>query len=350
MAESNDSVASTKKDFMEIRDIENHPGFSISRDGKVFDSFGNVRKTYKNGDGYVGVSIKRKDGLWITYGLHRLLAIAFIARSDNPEAIEVNHRDSNVEHNDINNLEWVTPSQNNVHSEITRKDNQFFTVYSMRDGIAMDAYKNVWAAQEATGIKALDVWDSIKDGKEICGWKFIHRPFSGSLPPGIRSKIFKASVKVRSPSPKPIKILDITNGAVRLFDSITDAANKFNTWTSHVVQSIPNGSYPKVFMKRYQVAYLDQEFPAMTREEMARALNHGPRRVLAYNVAEKKFYVYSSAKAFVFEYGLSKKAVTKDLARGRLRVISGWVTTYISRENMISIKAFISGLADMSVT
>lgn len=48
--------------------------------------------------------------------LHRLVAIHFIPNTYNLP--QVNHIDNNVSNNKIDNLEWVTPSQNVLHSII----------------------------------------------------------------------------------------------------------------------------------------------------------------------------------------------------------------------------------------
>lgn len=51
-----------------------------------------------------------------TCSIHRLVAETFI---DNPEnKPEVNHKDSNRANNSVNNLEWVTKSENVQHSYI----------------------------------------------------------------------------------------------------------------------------------------------------------------------------------------------------------------------------------------
>lgn len=49
-----------------------------------------------------------------TSKVHRLVAIAFIPNPDNKR--EVNHKDANKFNNKLENLEWVTPSENVQHS------------------------------------------------------------------------------------------------------------------------------------------------------------------------------------------------------------------------------------------
>ena len=59
----------------------------------------------------VGLS---KDGITKTFGVHRLVALSFI---ENPERKpQVNHIDGNPLNNALDNLEWVTNSENQVHA------------------------------------------------------------------------------------------------------------------------------------------------------------------------------------------------------------------------------------------
>jgi hypothetical protein len=53
-------------------------------------------------------------GKKMNIGVHRLVAYAFIANPENKK--EVNHKDGNPSNNNVNNLEWVTSSENTVHS------------------------------------------------------------------------------------------------------------------------------------------------------------------------------------------------------------------------------------------
>lgn len=68
----------------------------------------------KNGTGYLTVSLSDlSNGRKATARVHRLVAEAFIP---NPLALpEVNHIDSDRTNARVDNLEWVTPSQNRYH-------------------------------------------------------------------------------------------------------------------------------------------------------------------------------------------------------------------------------------------
>lgn len=70
-------------------------------------------KSQKDTKGYFVVSLANNDrGKWVR--VHRLVATAFLPNPHNLP--EVNHKDGNKQNNNVDNLEWVTRSQNNLHA------------------------------------------------------------------------------------------------------------------------------------------------------------------------------------------------------------------------------------------
>ena len=62
---------------------------------------------------YRGVNLKVNDKEKLFY-VHRIIASAFIPNPENKP--EVNHKDGNKGHNNVENLEWVTSSENQIHA------------------------------------------------------------------------------------------------------------------------------------------------------------------------------------------------------------------------------------------
>jgi hypothetical protein len=63
-------------------------------------------------NGYLSIKLY-KDGKQFNVLLHRIVAIAFIPNPDNKKT--VNHKDSNRSNNSIENLEWLSQSENVIH-------------------------------------------------------------------------------------------------------------------------------------------------------------------------------------------------------------------------------------------
>jgi hypothetical protein len=88
--------------------IKNFKNYTITNDGRVFGSRGEL-KPFKNNDGYFVVNLW--DGVKYHHKrINRLVAEAFIENPDNLPI--VNHIDHNRENNNVDNLEWCTEKHN----------------------------------------------------------------------------------------------------------------------------------------------------------------------------------------------------------------------------------------------
>jgi hypothetical protein len=96
-------------------------GNILSIEKKVKSSRGNgichvkekIVKSFANRNGYFSVLLY-SNCFGKRYSLHRLVAQAFIPNPENKP--QVNHKDGNKSNNKVDNLEWVTQSENNLHS------------------------------------------------------------------------------------------------------------------------------------------------------------------------------------------------------------------------------------------
>ena len=90
--------------------IENYNNYSISNLGNVRnDKTDRILKSYIKPSGYKQVQLGRKT---IPQYIHRLVAIAFIPNIENKP--QVNHINGNKGDNRVENLEWVTASENDL--------------------------------------------------------------------------------------------------------------------------------------------------------------------------------------------------------------------------------------------
>ena len=93
--------------------IDGFPTYSISENGNVRnDKTGRMLKIHTGSHKYYMVNLwKNNKGHWKT--IHRLLALHFIPNPENKRC--VNHVDGNRQNNSIENLEWCTYSENQLH-------------------------------------------------------------------------------------------------------------------------------------------------------------------------------------------------------------------------------------------
>lgn len=98
------------------KNIEGYEGlYQISNYGRI-KSFHNNKVIILNnsvdGHGYYFIRLS-KNGESKRFAVHRLVCCAFIQNKENKPY--VNHKDGNPKNNNVNNLEWCTPSENMIH-------------------------------------------------------------------------------------------------------------------------------------------------------------------------------------------------------------------------------------------
>lgn len=106
-----------------LKPIKNFEGYLISsEDGSIYSNVKGKNmfklKTYTKPDGYLAVSLwdtaKRGQKKRKTFLVHRLVAETFIPNDNNKPT--VNHKDGIKTNNSVDNLEWTTSHEQNVHS------------------------------------------------------------------------------------------------------------------------------------------------------------------------------------------------------------------------------------------
>ena len=102
------------KKHMENKIIDGYERYTINRNGDIFDTKRNkYLATWVDTVGYKQCYLRDQSGKRHSKRIHRLIAKAFI---ENPNNLpQVNHKDGNKLHNSIDNLEWVTNSDNTQH-------------------------------------------------------------------------------------------------------------------------------------------------------------------------------------------------------------------------------------------
>jgi hypothetical protein len=100
--------------------------YGVSNFGRFKNNKNDIITNHKSSSGYKRLSINKK-----TYLLHRLVALTFLENPENKEF--VNHKDGNKLNNLLENLEWATCLENNMHkidnglSNCTKKVIQYDT-------------------------------------------------------------------------------------------------------------------------------------------------------------------------------------------------------------------------------
>ena len=120
---------------------------------------GKLLKQASNKDGYKFVCLA-KDGKSRSYGVHRLVALAFLP---NPENLpEVNHKDESHDNNCVENLEWISKKGNRNYGTYRERmskslkesgtNNKSISAYDKKTLKFVKSYDSITEAEKELGL------------------------------------------------------------------------------------------------------------------------------------------------------------------------------------------------------
>ena len=154
---------------------------SLSR--KIFNGTGSyiskekILKGHVNTNGYIQVELQSKPLL-----VHRLVAEAFIENPNNKP--QINHIDGDKTNNIVNNLEWVTNGENQIHayknglskrSKEAGKEPKKVCQIDLKTGKVIKIYNSISEARKSLNIKKDNISSVCKNKRKSCGgygWKY----------------------------------------------------------------------------------------------------------------------------------------------------------------------------------
>lgn len=166
------------------KDIENFEGlYQVSNYGRVKSLYRNIiRKPQKHLNGYLFLMLHKENKSYYL-NIHRAVAISFLGYE---KGKEVNHIDGNKENNCVENLEWVTKSENQRHAVQAglRKTGDYVNTFNMKpvlcyracDDSFVKEYDSTKRAAEELGLDASTITKILKNKKKTTkGYKFIYK-------------------------------------------------------------------------------------------------------------------------------------------------------------------------------
>jgi hypothetical protein len=326
-----------------ILEIPGSEGFGVSENGVVYSPTGEMRRTYFNNDGYITASIKMLDGRWVTYGVHRLVALAFI-KKENINADFVNHLDCNVRNNHVSNLEWVTAEENNVHQALMNTNSNRPLIYGVYINGLEKVFNNLADACATVNCSLKEAWLAIKTGNVVNSWLLKHIKASDVVPTSFKKSNISNRGEDGRVNAQPIKMLDIETNQVFIFTSMAEAARAFLVSTSHIYLCLSKGEKVSLFKNRYLVVLETDDFPNIQNGVIDDLKRRGGAAVIAYNTLDGKSYTFPSAASFYKGIGLSKKAVSTNLQKDNIHLTDGWYYLYNTDKNAVRLQEWVSSL------
>ncbi len=148
-----------------------HRSYTVDETGRIRNKWGRVLKPQTDKYGYRYL-VFRGDGVRRKYMIHRLVAQAFIPNPNNLP--QVNHINGIKHDNRVQNLEWVTDSENQTHSRYALGNVTGFPdtpVTCVETGATYLSTRDAW---RATGINYCHISECTRGKRGTAGgyhWK-----------------------------------------------------------------------------------------------------------------------------------------------------------------------------------
>lgn len=231
--------------FYEIPEYSN---YAISKKGIVINiTSGKTLNGSINPAGYLNIRIKHDNGFTLTWGLHRLLCYVFKPIDDIKHMV-VNHLDGNKANNSLENLEWVTYTQNLEHAGMNNLTSKCIPI-SVRDvktGI-VEKFPSVIACSRKFGMTKDAILHRIKQGEtrifpELKQYRVGHEDYEWYIPTDLRILLDKNGKY------KKVLVRFCLTGTIELFESLSSVSlflnqplSKLSRWVSKPHQPVLPG-------------------------------------------------------------------------------------------------------------
>lgn len=167
--------------------MENEEWRTVVVDGVIYDNYevsnlGNVRSLNYRGHGkvqvlkfglshgYYTVGLTRNKERKV-FGVHRLVAYAFINNDSPTTKTQINHKNFNRTDNRVENLEWITPQNNIKHAYDANKERG--NEHRRKQSEAKKGEKH-FRATKVLCVETGQIFNTQKEASEWCGARQSH--------------------------------------------------------------------------------------------------------------------------------------------------------------------------------
>lgn len=145
--------------------------YYITEDGRCFNTNTGkyLKGQYNCKNGYLSFNITLNDGSKKRIYAHRAVAEAYLP-APNEHQTQINHIDGNKKNNCVDNLEWVTPKENTLHSiELELKKQKHVFCFNKNKELVAE-YKSISEAARAVDISMSIIQQELhKEVKTLSG-------------------------------------------------------------------------------------------------------------------------------------------------------------------------------------
>jgi len=155
--------------------IKGYESYQITRDGRIFSKKGE-KSLCLDRKGYQRVFLSMK-GVRKKIFVHVCVALTFLKKPNDGKKYEVNHKNKIRSDNRVENLEWVSSSDQKRHARTVGTFNSFLIPVKKFDlfGEFLQEYPSAAAAAKGTGLIASNIIRTCKGKTKTCGgfqWEY----------------------------------------------------------------------------------------------------------------------------------------------------------------------------------
>jgi hypothetical protein len=202
--------------------------YYVSNLGRFKNSCGTIMNNYKvNENGYIRVYIYNK-----TFALHRLVALTFLENPENKKT--VNHKDGNKLNNSIDNLEFATVKEQQIHKFEIGLGNNFTRKIKQYDleGKFIQEFNSIVDASKKMGVNKSNIRGVLIGYRKSAGgfiWKY-----SEDIEP------ITETITINKNRGRQVGQYDLNMNLINIYSSTADASRKVNIHKNNIWGVITN--------------------------------------------------------------------------------------------------------------
>lgn len=162
------------KNLSEIKGFEKFDNYNICENGQLFNSTTKkMLQGFKNKYGYITHTLSNTP-VSLTIAAHRLVALAFIENDNALIKTDVHHIDNDPSNNHINNLEWVSKSENIRQQKRKKRNNtKCYVIAEKIDTKEYETFESIIDASKSLNINYNSIYQCYIENNETAkGYRF----------------------------------------------------------------------------------------------------------------------------------------------------------------------------------